>query len=94
MEINWHVLQSVVVLASLLSTVTQADVINLSEELEEDGYFRKEHSLTKPYTGEWTASCVTVRIHTLKICDDSARDLHTLQALGWTYLTGTSLVVQ
>ena len=54
MEINWHILQSVVVVASLLSTVTQADVINLSEELEEDGYFRKEHSLTKPYTGEWT----------------------------------------
>jgi len=52
MKIFWHYLSSAVLFALLLSVTIRADVINLSEELEEDGYFRKEHSLTKPYTGE------------------------------------------
>ena len=51
MKSFWHHLPSSVLCALLLITTIRADVINLSEELEEDGYFRKEHSLTKPYTG-------------------------------------------
>ena len=43
-----------VVTALVLTLIlcVSAEVLNLSEELEEDGYFRKEHSLTKPYTGK------------------------------------------
>lgn len=51
MKSFWHNLPSSILFALLLITTIRADVINLSEELEEDGYFRKEHSLTKPYTG-------------------------------------------
>ena len=51
MEIFWYNLPSTVLFALFLISTIRADVINLSEELEEDGYFRKEHSLTKPYTG-------------------------------------------
>ncbi|XP_065919379.1 vesicular integral-membrane protein VIP36-like [Dysidea avara] len=49
MELSRRGVFTALVLTVILSV--SAEVLNLSEELEEDGYFRKEHSLTKPYTG-------------------------------------------
>jgi len=56
MEVSYGVFAALV-LTAILSV--SAEVLNLSEELEEDGYFRKEHSLTKPYTGNQPVMTMT-----------------------------------
>ena len=82
MELSRRGVFTALVLTVILSV--SAEVLNLSEELEEDGYFRKEHSLTKPYTGKPPSDLTMTRNQSWRL----------LQVQGWTYPTGTLLVVQ